>query len=136
MYESELTGIVAIYVVALLLNFVSLIACPVIASRKNRSVGGWIVGALLIGTLALIIIACLPDLTPRRHYYAPNPHQPFYGTSSPSSTPTAPLQSVINKNETAKAPVTPSIPTDAKPCASCGKTIASSVCPFCGAQNQ
>lgn len=41
-------------------TIISMIACPIIAAHKNRSVGGWIVGGLILGLFGLIIVACLP----------------------------------------------------------------------------
>lgn len=38
---------------------ISMIACPIIASYKGRSVGGWIFGGLFLGLLGLIIVSCL-----------------------------------------------------------------------------
>lgn len=38
------------------------ILCSIIAGRKNRSVGAWLVLGILFGIFALIIIACLPSV--------------------------------------------------------------------------
>lgn len=45
----------------LVFTIVSTIACPLIAARKNRSVGGWIFGGMLLGIIGIIIVACLPE---------------------------------------------------------------------------
>ena len=42
-------------------TIISMIACPIIAGYKNRSVIGWFFGGLLLGLIGLIIIACLPS---------------------------------------------------------------------------
>lgn len=39
---------------------ISMIACPIIAGHKNRSVAGWLFGGLFLGLIGLIIVACLP----------------------------------------------------------------------------
>lgn len=39
---------------------ISVIACPIIAAHKNRSVVGWIFGGFILGLIGLIIVACLP----------------------------------------------------------------------------
>lgn len=46
-------------VLGIINTIISTIACPIIASHKNRSVGGWIFGGLILGLLGLIIVACL-----------------------------------------------------------------------------
>jgi len=40
--------------------------CGMIASSKNRSVGGWAVAGLLLGILGVIIVALTPTLDPNR----------------------------------------------------------------------
>lgn len=42
-------------------TIISMIACPIIAAHKNRSVSAWIFGGFLLGLIGLIIIACLPN---------------------------------------------------------------------------
>lgn len=39
---------------------ISMIACPIIAGYKSRSIVGWIFGGLFLGLIGLIIVACLP----------------------------------------------------------------------------
>lgn len=46
-------------VLGIINTIISTIACPIIASHKNRSVGGWIFGGLILGLLGLIIVSCL-----------------------------------------------------------------------------
>lgn len=54
-------GISPIFTVLGIINTViSVIACPIIASYKNRSVVGWIFGGLFLGLIGLIIVSCLP----------------------------------------------------------------------------
>ena len=38
---------------------ISMIACPIIASYKGRSVVGWFFGGLFLGLIDLIIVSCL-----------------------------------------------------------------------------
>jgi len=38
---------------------ISVIACPIIASYKGRSVVGWLFGGLFLGLIGLIIVSCL-----------------------------------------------------------------------------
>ena len=48
-------------IIGVLGTIMSAIVSPIIAAKKNRSVGGWIFGGLVLGLLGLIIVACLPE---------------------------------------------------------------------------
>ena len=55
------TEISPIFTVLGIINTViSIIACPIVAGYKNRSVAGWIFGGLFLGLIGLLIVACLP----------------------------------------------------------------------------
>lgn len=47
-------------VLGIINTIISVIACPIIAGYKNRSVVGWIFGGFILGLIGLIIVACLP----------------------------------------------------------------------------
>lgn len=47
-------------VLGIINTVISVIACPIIAGYKNRSVVGWIFGGLFLGLIGLIIVSCLP----------------------------------------------------------------------------
>lgn len=49
-------------VLGIINTIISTIACPIIASHKGRSVGGWIFGGLFLGSIGLIIVSCLKKL--------------------------------------------------------------------------
>lgn len=46
-------------VLGIINTVISMIACPIIASYKGRSVAGWFFGGLFLGLLGLIIVSCL-----------------------------------------------------------------------------
>ncbi len=58
-YYREVEIIEVALVLGVINTIISTIACPIIASHKNRSVGGWIFDGLVLGLLGLIIVACL-----------------------------------------------------------------------------
>ena len=47
-------------VLGIINTVISMIACPIIAGYKNRSVVGWLFGGLILGLIGLIIVSCLP----------------------------------------------------------------------------
>jgi|LSQX01.3.fsa_nt_gb hypothetical protein len=59
-------------VLGIINTVISVIACPIIAGNKNRSVAGWIFGGLFLGLIGLLIVACLPkeknSLCGNRHF--------------------------------------------------------------------
>ena len=46
-------------------TIISMIACPIIASKKGRSVVGWFFGGFFLGLIGLIIVACLKKIDNR-----------------------------------------------------------------------
>lgn len=46
-------------VLGIISTVISTIACPIIASYKNRSVVGWLFGGLFLGLIGLLIVSCL-----------------------------------------------------------------------------
>ena len=48
-------------VLGIINTVISMIACPIIAGYKNRSVVGWFFGGLFLGLIGLIIVSCLPS---------------------------------------------------------------------------
>ena len=46
-------------VIGLILNLISMVACPIIAGNKGRSVPGWFFGGLFLSVIGLIIVSCL-----------------------------------------------------------------------------
>jgi hypothetical protein len=46
-------------VLGIINTVVAMIACPIIASYKGRSVVGWFFGGLFLGLIGLIIVSCL-----------------------------------------------------------------------------
>ena len=49
-------------VIGLILNIISMIACPIIGGNKGRSVVGWFFGGLFLSVIGLIIVSCLKEL--------------------------------------------------------------------------
>ena len=56
---SELEGAL---VIGLILNIISMIACPIIGGNKGRSVVGWFFGGLFLSVIGLIIVSCLKEI--------------------------------------------------------------------------
>ena len=77
--------ITGFYVIGIIINVISTIACPIIADKKGRSVFGWLIGGFFLSLIGLIIVSCLSDLTPSRPYRST---QPFYN-QAPKSAPYA-----------------------------------------------
>ena len=71
--------IIGFYVIGIIINVISTIACPIIADKKGRSVVGWLIGGFFLSLIGLIIISLLSDLTPTRPYRST---QPFYNQKS------------------------------------------------------
>lgn len=56
----------AAFTIGLILNIISMIACPIIAGNKGRSVAGWFFGGLFLSVIGLIIVSCLREIPDRR----------------------------------------------------------------------
>ena len=56
---SEMDGAL---VIGLILNIISMIACPIIGGNKGRSVVGWFFGGLFLSVIGLIIVSCLKEI--------------------------------------------------------------------------
>ena len=56
---SEMEGAL---VIGLILNIISMIACPIIGGNKGRSVVGWFFGGLFLSVIGLIIVSCLKEI--------------------------------------------------------------------------
>lgn len=50
------------FLLSLILNIISMIACPIIAGNKGRSVAGWFFGGLFLSVIGLIIVSCLKEV--------------------------------------------------------------------------
>ena len=76
------------FLFVLLILHVGLAAFTVnIAERKGRSVGKWMVFALLFSIIALIVVAIMDDYVPPRERYGHNPHVPNHTDLSSVSPP-------------------------------------------------
>lgn len=51
-----------VLVTGLILNIISMIACPIIGGNKGRSVAGWFFGGLFLSVIGLIIVSCLKEI--------------------------------------------------------------------------
>ena len=49
----------ALTLIGVINTVISMIACPIVASYKGRSVGGWLFGGLFLGFIGLLIVSCL-----------------------------------------------------------------------------
>ena len=100
------------WIVIVISDTVAVIVSAVLADRKERSIGGWIFGGLVLGWTAVIILACLSDQrTPsypsrivEKHYY--------------------PAPQTSEKHMSA--------PTHRWRCYNCQNMIHTDPCPFCG----
>ena len=106
------------YILSIISGIIATIVCAVLADRKGRSVGGWIVGGLLLGWVGVIILACLsnqsihPNSTKvvEKHYYH---------------------NQSMNEENTEQISVKSS-PTHRWRCHNCNQLISADPCPFCG----
>ena len=113
-----MTDIIAFFttywIVSVISSTIAVIVSAVLADRKGRSIGGWIFGGLVLGWIAVIILACLsnerthsyPSRIVEKHYY----HTPVTQTSTKQN----------------------SASTHRWRCHNCGNMITTDPCPFCG----
>ena len=121
-------------VVVIFLNIMAIAMSGILAGKKARSIGGWIIGGFFLGWIAVIILACLEDLSVPKYYAAdktcptcgdmlkygmcgmcgykdPNGHVPFYQKKS----------------------VAPQAP---KRCPQCNEIMKSGACDMCGYKDE
>ena len=100
-------------------NIVAVICSAILADRKGRSVGGWIFGGVMLGWIAVIILACLSDQSTHfppkqiveKHYY--------YNQS-------------IEQRTTKQIPTKETFSIHRWRCHNCRNMIDVDPCPFCG----
>ena len=94
-YETAvLVSAVYLYMfIYLLFNNLWILLAGILASKKGRSVGGWITGAIFLGLLAVLILAFLSDQTVR---------------ARPRITHVSARNASSNDNATTNTPGTPS----------------------------
>ena len=96
---------VTYYIRSIISGIIATIVCAVLADRKGRRVGGWIVGGLLLGWVGVIILACLSNQS-----------------IHPNSTRVVEKHYYHNQ----------SMNTHRWRCDNCGQMISADPCPFCG----
>ena len=108
---SEILAFFTVYWYVLVIsNIIAVIFSAILADRKGRSIGGWIFGGIILGWVAVIILAFLsdqrapyvPKRTVERHYYHNQSDMP---TKEPSHR---------------------------WRCHNCNQLISADPCPFCG----
>ena len=94
-YEAAAVLVSATYMymfIYLLCNNLWILLAGILASKKGRSVGGWITGAIFLGLLAVLILAFLSDQTVRArpritHVSAKNSSSNGNSVTNQSNTP-------------------------------------------------
>lgn len=100
-----------------IIAIIPIILCPVLADKRGRSIGGWIVGGVFLGWIAVIILYLLPDLS---YNYVPSKYKEAN-------------KSILNIS----APSTPTIVRVGQyQCANCGEIIDTVQCPWCGKRKE
>ena len=97
------------YILISISAIAAIIVSAIIADRKGRSIGAWIFGGLVLGWLAVIILACLSNQR-----------------SAPA--PTRIIEKYYYHNEAEQS----SSPTHHWRCHNCNHMITKDPCPFCG----
>lgn len=137
-YDSGIT----VYAIGIIINVLAVIICPIVAANKGRSVGGWIIGGLLLSLIGIIIVSCLPSLIQQTTYrttthvtrsHAPQKYCSHCGQIVITYDNICP-NCGYSLNPT-KTTSTPSV-SQTKYCYKCHKTIftANQFCPDCGSK--
>ena len=131
-------------------SIAAIVVCGVLADRKGRSVGGWIVGAIFLGWIAVLILALIQNLPVSTRRISTG-REPFYKIKEKEhdvhkrcpqcgeivKSATCEMCGYTNKLFDAHPTIQVS-PTIKKPnesshkCVECGEMINTKQCPYCG----
>ena len=106
------------WIVSVISSIIAVIVSAILADRKGRSVGGWIFGGLILGWIAVIILACLSDQSTYSHSTQIVEKYYYHQSTEPIIT-----------QQTSKEK---SSSTHRWRCHNCRNMICADPCPFCG----
>ena len=111
--------------ITVVIELISIAACAILADKKGRSVGGWIVGGIFLGWFGFIILCCLSNrsLSEYEKMVASGYQSTRYQRSNAGP----------HADYTKKRPI-PTARVAKYRCEACGETVDTPRCPYCGAE--